>query len=454
MNAKDRLILELEKKLIEANALIAKLLQRIAELENRLGLDSTNSSKPPSSDGLKKPAPKSLREKTGKTSGGQEGHLGKTLRQVAQPTEKIIHNPTQCPHCATNLQNSISVSIQKRQVFDIPDPKIIVTEHQVHSKICPCCYAKVIAKFPDNVSATVQYGPRVRALAVYLHQQQMIPEDRLQILFKDIFALSITSATLVNQSVKFSEKIRPLTELIYKKLCKAKIKNLDESGLRVATKLHWLHVMSNDKFTHYQVVKKRGDIPRDLSGVIVHDHFKPYYTLKNVRHALCNAHHLRELKNLEYEPWAKAMSKLLKFACHQRNKGSLLLKSIERIHRIYYRIIDAGLAFHENQPSLIQKSLGSKKRRPGHNLLLRLLTYTKDVLRFLWQKDVPFTNNQAEQDIRMIKVKQKISGCFQTIAGAEVFAITRSFLSTMRKLGVNLFAAIMNPDKSYLSICA
>lgn len=445
-------ILELEALLKERDALIVRLCVRIEELERQVGLNSTNSSKPPSTDGLKKPAPQSLREKSGKPSGGQIGHPGKTLEPVMQPDEIIRHAVTQCAYCAADLRQIPVDEIRKRQVFDIPEPRVFVTEHQAEVKRCPHCNKEVVADFPVEVRAPVQYGARVKALGVYLQHQQMIPEDRLETLFDDIYSLPISATTLVNISRRFEKEVTPFAENVFNHLRYAPVKHLDETGLRVAKKLHWLHVIGNAQCTHYRVAEKRGDIPTNLKGTVVHDHFKPYYTLTDVVHGLCGAHHLRELKGLEEiekEDWAKKMRRVLKLACHLSNKGTVTATRIERIRCLYDGIVAEGLVFHEALTPLDTKATrGRKKRRAGHNLLIRLRDYKDDALRFLSDPDVPFTNNQAEQDVRMMKVKQKISGGFRGLAGAQTFATIRTFLSTMRKQGINLFAAILNPGMS------
>lgn len=454
MDEKDRRLAELDAALEARDALIAKLLARIEELERRLGLNSKNSSKPPSSDGLKKPVPQSLREKSGKPSGGQKGHKGGTLKQVAQPDEVITHEIGRCPRCAADLEQSAVIGLRKRQVFDIPAPRVQVTQHQAQIKRCFCCDTDVMAAFPSDVLAPAQYGPRVKALSIYLHQQQMIPEDRLQTLFEDVFALHMSATSIANNSTAFAEQVTPLTEIVLDHLRIAPVKNLDESGVRVAAKLHWVHVLSNTEWTHYRIAEKRGAIPQELTGIVVHDHFKPYYTLKDVTHALCGAHHLRELKGLEEiekEPWAKSMSRLLKLACHQVNLGSVSVARAARLERLYECIVNKGIAFHEAQTPLKRGLRGRQKRRHGHNLAIRLRDYKDDALRFLSHANVPFTNNQAEQDIRMIKVKQKISGGFRTLSGAQIFATTRTFFSSIRKQGINLFQAILNPFRSNFS---
>lgn len=448
IEAQNERILALEALLAERDAFNAKLLLRIEELERRLGLTSQNSSKPPSSDGLRKPSPQSLREKSMKRSGGQMGHKGGTLKQVTQADQIIRHALTRCPQCTAELEHSAVIGLCRRQVFDIPEPRVLVTEHQAQRKHCHVCALDVTATFPEQVQAPTQYGARIKALSVYLHQQQMIPEDRLALLFQDVFSLPISATSIANNSAIFAEQVMPFTETILENLRTAAVKNLDESGVRVAAKLHWLHVLSSSQWTYYRVTEKRGDIPQGLTGVVVHDHFKAYYKLPDVTHALCGAHHLRELKALveiEKEPWASLMSRLLKLACHHVNQATLSPARENRIERCYDQIVLQGLAFHEKQTPLQRGKRGRQKHRIGHNLVIRLRDYKADALRFLFHDNVPFTNNQAEQDVRMIKVKQKISGGFRTLSGAQIFATTRSYLSSMRKQGINLFQAILNP---------
>lgn len=413
---------------------IVLLQERIAELERILGLNSGNSSKPPSSDGLrKKPAPESLRLKGAKSSGGQLGHKGSTLAQVIHPTSVVHHAVDACESCGKTLQSQASSRVVKRQVFDIPEPKVEVVEHQAEVKVCTCGH-HTMAPFPKGVTAPVQYGARMKALAVYLSAQQLIPEDRLQQVFADLFGLSVSTATLVCMNEDCAKQVAGYQEDVLNLLKVAPIKHLDETGFRMGGKTQWLHVISTDQATHYRVSAKRGDLLEGLSGILVHDHWKPYFTLENVEHALCNAHHLRELKALEEiekEPWAHLMSRLLRLL------SRLKKPPIERVMRLYDRYVRAGLAFHRSQPPLSER-----KKRTGHNLLLRLEKYKEAVLRFLTTPGVPFTNNQAEQDIRMMKVKQKISGGFRTTQGANTFCILRGFLSTQRKQGHNIFHAI------------
>lgn len=432
-------LLQIIKRLEEENrslkAQLKKALERIDELERRLGLNSSNSSKPPSSDGLrKKPTPKSLREKGKRPSGGQKGHKGSSLRQVDNPNIIEKHVVNTCSSCNLSLKSASVNSVIKRQVFDIPQPKVEVTEHRAEVKICTCG-KKNTASFPKGVSAPVQYGDSVKALAVYLNQQQLIPEARLKDIFSNLFCLPISKATIAKAVREFAKIVKPLQEQSLEYLKNAAVKHLDETGVRIDGVLMWLHVISNGLMTYYHISKKRKSLIDGVTGIVVHDHWKPYFTMLRVLHALCNAHHLRELRNLyeNYgEIWAFDMYQLL---C-QLNKNKEKV-TIESAHHDYDQIIKDGLAYHE---SLLP--LSGRKRRDGHNLAIRLHKFKDETLRFLTNENVPFTNNQAEQDIRMMKVRQKISGCFRTMKGAQDFCIIRGFLSSCRKNKVNLFQGI------------
>jgi transposase len=444
---------EKEQRIIALEKENQALREKIAELERRLGLDSKNSSKPPSSDELKKKThrTKSLRSQGKRQSGGQKGHQGQTLKQVIDP-DKIINHPTSscCWGCGCNLNQEKVLSVVKRQVFDIREPKIEVTEHQVEVKKCPQCQQKILGCFPEQVKAPVQYGVRIKAVAAYLHHQHFIPEDRLSEALQDIFGCQMTAATIANVSQTLAQTISPAIEQIVAEIKAAPVKHLDETGLRISGKTQWLHVVSTETATWYRIAAKRKDLEPllELIGVVIHDHWKPYYQLEGVTHGLCNAHHLRELKALEEienEDWAKSMSKMLSVAnkYRHRHRGTIPKSIITRLTQLYNSIIERGLNFHNLKPPLSRKNnRGRVKRRIGHNLLLRLKNYAADVLRFLLESNVPFTNNQAERDLRMIKCKQKISGCFRSFERAFDFANIRSFLSTARKQNLNLLEAL------------
>lgn len=429
------------------------LRERIAELERHLGLNSENSSKPPSSDGLKKKQKRtfSLRSKSKKSSGGQKGHPGQTLKQVIEPDKIVNHSaPSSCSGCGCSLIQSPIISRIKRQVFDIPEPSIEVTEHRVEIKECPRCQRKAEGQFPQRVKAPVQYGVRIKAISAYLQHQHFIPEKRLSEIFQDVFGCPISEGTIVNQSKSLASAILPVAELLASKVKKAPVKHLDETGLRIAGKTNWLHVVSTETLTWYRIATKRKDLEplEGMKGIVVHDHWKPYYQLEGVVHQLCNAHHLRELKALsqiENESWAKSMKQLLCLANkYQKSYPQTIPKTIiNRLARLYQSIIQRGLNFHLTQPPLTRKrNRGRVKRRVGHNLLLRLQSFRSDVLGFLHQVDIPFTNNQAERDLRMMKCKQKISGCFRSADRAVDFANIRSVLSTARKQNLNLLQVL------------
>lgn len=443
---------------------VAALTVRLAELERRLGLNSRNSSKPPLSDGLKKPPrTRSLREPSGRRPGGQKGHKGETLRQVADPDATIDHYPGTCPQCGSALAPDMATGYGVRQVFDLPEPKpLVVTEHRAHRCRCSKCGAETRASFPEGVTAPVQYGMRIKAIVVYLLQYHLLPEDRLAELMAELFGVTLVPATIAGVSRSCAGRFRQFVEVVCEQVKTARVKHMDETGLRVGGSTQWLHIASTALLTFYRVSARRGSLLAGVTGIVVHDHWKPYFTMEGVLHALCNAHHLRELQALieiEKEDWARKMQRLLRRACHAanmaRDRGVPLKPGlIALFERSYDAIVDKGIAFHEAQPPFnptVAKGhairRGRPRRRTGHNLLLRLQSRKQDVLRFLTDAAVPFTNNQAEQDGRMMKLKQKISGGFRSQQGAHDFAVIRSFISTARKQGWNAIRALMhNPE--------
>lgn len=448
-----RLVEQVQLLLAENSGLrqrIAEQQERIAELERRLGLNSSNSGKPPSSDGLKKQARvRSLREPSGNKPGGQKGHPGETLRRAENPDIVVDHYPGACSSCNQALTANTAIGYQARQVFDVPEPKIVVTEHRAHGCTCPNCDTVTWASFPHLVTAPVQYGARICSFVVYLLNYHFLPEDRLAELVSDLFGLAMVPATIARMNAACSQRFRDFADAVRDRIAAARVKHLDETGFRIGGRTQWLHIFSTALLTFYRVASKRGSLLSGVTGIVVHDHWHPYYTMQGVLHALCNAHHLRELKALveiEKEEWARKMQKLLRHACHAvnlaRERGVWLKPAlVELFHRQYDRILKEGLAFHEAQPALAatptkgRKRRGRQRRRTGHNLLLRLSTRKEDVLRFLADPDVPFTNNQAEQDGRMMKVKQKMSGGFRSDDGANNFVINRTVISTAKKQG-------------------
>ena len=452
----------------EVEELIASLKREIealraenAELRRRLGLDSSNSSKPPSSDGLKK-KPRilgSLRTRSGKSSGGQKGHRGDTLRRVAEPDRIVERAATLCRHCCAGLDAGSVVGAERRQVFDLPERMIEVTEYRAAIHCCPKCHGETRAVFPEGVVSPTQYGERIKAAAIYLNVQQLIPEDRAALALSDLFgAPRICPASIVAWVGKKARELGQVYQAIGQRVAEAAVRCLDETGYRIAGKLHWLHTTSSLAFTFYRAGEKRGDIPADLQGgVVVHDHFLPYRGMDGVDHAFCNAHILRELQALiefEKEPWAELMRAVLLDAnvavntAREAGASALPPETIAAFVERYWAAVRLGLAFHRQLPRLETKSSsrGRTKQRPGHNLLERLKTFKTETLRFMTDFDVPFTNNLAEQDLRMMKVKMKISGCFRTLKGAQIFAQLRSVVSTARKQAYNILQALAAPS--------
>jgi transposase len=445
----------------------AALKARMAELERRLELNSSNSGKPPSSDGLKKPARvRNLRERSGKRPGGQMGHKGETLRQVTDPDVVVDHYPPACSTCGVGLDPETSVGHSVRQVFDLPEPQpLVVTEHRAHDCQCTACGAKTRAPFPDGVNAPVQYGARITAFVIYLLHYQLLPENRLATLMADLFGVKVAAATIARMSRTCAERLRGFAATVRDLVAGAQVKHMDETGFRIGGKTQWLHVATTALLTFYRVCAKRGSLLANVAGIVVHDHWKPYYTMQGVLHALCNAHHLRELKALveiEKEEWARKMQRLLRRACHVTNRARergvpIKPRLIDCFERRYDAILAEGLVFHEAQAPLVRAAIkgggkrrGRAPRRTGHNLLLRLATRKNDTLRFLHDATVPFTNNQAERDARMMKLRQKISGGFRSLQGAMDFALIRSFFSTANKQGWNIIDALTH-DPSNLA---
>ena len=432
---------------------MAAMQARTAELERRLGLNSSNSGKPPSSDGLKKPVRvSSLREQSGKKTGGQKGHPGETLCRTETPDAIIDHYPSACAGCGAPLTEATATGHAARQVVDLPEPQpLVVTEHRAHECRCAACGAQTRAAFPDWVTAPVQYGKRIGGFVLYLLHDQLLPEKRLAALMADLFGVPLATATIARISQDCAKRVLSFAIAVRDQVAAAPVKHMDETGFRIGGKTQWLHIASTMLLTFYRVSAKRGSLLANVAGIVVHDHWHPYYTLKGVLHALCNAHHLRELKALveiEKEDWARRMQRLLRRACHAVNLARaqdvpLRPELIALIERRYDAIVADGLAFHAAQPALIKaRPRGRPPRRVGHNLLLRLSTRKSDVLRFLTDPRVPFTNNLAERDGRMMKLRQKISGGFRSEPGAEDFAVIRSLLSTARKQGWGLLQTL------------
>ncbi|HVP98538.1 MAG TPA: IS66 family transposase [Roseiarcus sp.] len=451
----------LEARVAELERENAALRAENADLKRRLGLDSSTSSKPPSSDGLRK-KPASLRQPSGKTSGGQAGHKGDTLKRVADPDRIVLHEARACRHCGAGLTLSMAQETERRQVFDLPAKLIEVTEHQRPVYACAGCGGRTGTAFPEGVEAPAQYGERLRAAAVYLHLQQLIPEDRTAQTLADLIGVpGLCPASVMDWVRRKANALAPAAGRIGALVGAAHVRCLDETGFRVAGQTQWLHTVATESLTLYRVSDKRGDVPGNLAGgVVVHDGFKSYGALAGAAHARCNAHHLRELKALiefDHEPWAALMRDLLLDAnravgeAKARGERALDAALLKCFDIRFWDILREGLAFHRKLPRLPQPARGKTKRRPGENLLRRLHQFKDDVLRFLVDFDVPFTNNLAEQALRMMKVKMKISGAFRTFDAAQDFAALRSIIATARKQGWNILQTLTRDAPSLIN---
>ena len=450
-------VFEQNEQLIKKNEELSK---RIKKLEGQLAKNSRNSSKPPSSDGLKKPKPKpkSLRKKTGRKPGGQKGHQGKTLSMVEKPNYTITYTVDQCQCCKCSLKAQAPERLERRQVFDIPVPKLEVTEHLAEVKTCDCGHLNRAA-FPEKVTAPVQYGPRVKSTAVYLKDYQLLPFQRLTEIMSDLFGCNTFSeGTLANITNHCSQQLESVDEFIRTQVTSAAVAGFDETGMRAVGSLHWLHTVSTEWLTWYFAHKKRGSEAMDAAGVLpefngraVHD-FWDSYLKYDCEHAFCNAHLLRELIFLweeQKQAWAKEMiDHLLKIKATVENARledaeALPEKQREQFQNHYFQIVADG--YQQNPPSKPppgKKPRGRPKQTKARNLLNRFQNHADSILAFMNDFQVPFDNNMSERDLRMMKLRQKISGTFRSLDALKAFCRIRSYVSTARKNGLNVLDAL------------
>jgi transposase len=428
------------------------LTARLTELEARLNKDSHNSHKPPSSDGpAKRPRPRSLRQRSGKQRGGQKGHPGVTRGLVDNPDLIVRHVPTVCAGCGVALAAAPQVGRERRQVIEIPQPRPEVTEHQVAHLSCPGCQTVTVGAFPAEVSQPVQYGPRTKAAAVYLQTYQLLPYERTVETLDDLFGVCPSEGTLATAQATAYSQLEPVEQAIGQALRQVDVAHVDETGIRVAGRLEWVHVMSTALLTVYARHAKRGRQAIDglgwllgFGGRRVHDAWAPYLSLPGL-YALCNAHLLRELIGLHEDTGQAWVPKLIRLLVNMRatvavaqaaGQAELPLKQRAGYDAAYTRFLNEGLL--ANPPPAPSGKRGRTKQTPARNLLDRLVTHRRAILAFLHDFRVPFDNNQAERDLRMLKVKHKVSGCFRSPEGADQFCRIRGYISTLRKQGYSI----------------
>ena len=434
---------------------------RVQILEDQLAQHSGNSSKPPSSDGHKKPQPRSLRPPSGKKAGAQTGHPGHRLEAVAQPTWVERHPVTVCAQCQAALAATASDGYERRQVFDIPPVRVAVTEHQAEIKRCPQCGAVNTGAFPAAVSQPVQYGPRLKAQLVYFNQYHHIPVARTCEIIADLYQQPVADGTVVTATAQVAAEVVPLMTAMQAHLVQTpETVHLDETGMRIAQKLHWVHVASTARLTYLLHHARRGaqahaavGILPKRTGRVMHDDYRSYWQATAATHATCNAHHLRELRFLEeryQQTWACDLAQLLCEAqqavtdARQAGQVAVAAAPLAEFERRYQTILDRGYQANPlpSPPPDMPPQRGRPKQTPARNLLDRLRQHQAAVLAFMYDFNVPFDNNQAERDLRMVKLKQKVSGCFRSAEGATIFCRIRSYIATARKHGQPVLHAL------------
>lgn len=442
---------DLRERLATAEATIKQLVEM-------LGQNSHNSNWPSSRDKGRRKS-KSLRSKSERKAGGQAGHEGHTLSFNLEPDIIAKHRPRACKNCQAPLAEEITaIAVTKRQVLDLPALRHVTTEHQVETVLCPNCGKETTGEFPAGVTNPVQYGSQVKRLAVYLRHEQFIPYERERQLLADVFELPISSGSLQNFVETAVATVEPVTAAIKDAVIAAEVGHTDETGCYINGQRYWLHTVSTEALTYYEPHPKRGNKATDeigilpqFTGTLGHDAWSPYFKYQ-LLHALCNAHHLRDLTAIvenSQQQWAALMiacllsAKQLVAAAWQAGETELSLDCLERIQQLYDAIVQLGL---EENPLPVIHSPPGKRGRPkkskARNLVERFNQHKVAILRFIHDFKVPFDNNLAERDIRMMKVQQKISGCFRSWEGAQQFCRLRSYISTIRKQGLNVWEAL------------
>ncbi len=446
-------------RLVAVNAEQAKLIEalqvQVAELERRLGQDSSNSSRPPSSDGLGKPPAPGQQRRDGRRPGKQPGSPGSHLARVDAPDEVVWYRPVVCGGCGGDLTLTPVVGIEARQVFDLPAVRLQVTEHRAERRQCGCGHLTTAA-FPAVARAAACYGPGVRALGVYLGSRQHLPVARAAELLSEVLGVPCSSGWLAGLTAAAAGGLAGFAAQARRVLADAEVLHVDETGARVAGRLHWVHSASTPLWSYLTVDAKRGKVAMDTAGVLptfggvaVHDFWSPYWRYPKATHAVCAAHLLRELEEavlLAGQGWAGELAEWLTIAIGitsaARAGGAEHLDAATTATLLgrYGEIIASGHA--ANPPPPPRPGRRRTRRSPAACLLERLDRHRDEVCRFVVDLRVPPTNNQAERDLRMVKLQQKISGCWRTLAGAQGFLLVRSYLATARKHGVNALTVL------------
>jgi transposase len=434
-------------KLIEENN---NLKQEVCELKSKLNQNSSNSSKPPSSDYFKR-KPAFVQPSKGK-KGGQIGHKGDTLNQIDNPDKVIACYPVDCD-CGHKFSTDEFYFTEKRQVFDLPPPKLEVTEYQIFSVKCKSCNKIHRGNTPKNINSQVQYGNGVRAYITLLNTVYKLPYKKVQMLFKDLFGYPINESTIYSTNVRCYDNLKKSEKIILDKLLKEEVIHADETGVKIEKKNNWLHILSSNQYTYEFVHQKRGkeailseqSIIEKLENWLVHDCWSSYFNIKNVKHALCGAHLIRELQgvidNNKKNSWAIDMKKYLLAINKMEFKQRLEKKdALEK----RYKQICCKAEIIEPPPKKVIGKRGKPKKTKARNLIERLIKHQEAVLAFAFNESVPFTNNLAERDLRPVKIKLKISNCFRSFEGATVYARIDSFVSTARKNAKNIFVELKN----------
>ena len=459
LRQRNNLLEEQVKQIPVLQDLINQLTEQVKQLQEQVAKNSQNSSLPPSSDRFSRQSKsRSLRKRSGKKPGGQAGHQGYTLQMSAEPTEVIqLPKVTHCRHCQMDVSERRVHTIERRQVMDVPaPPPLQVRQYEAEWKLCPHCQRYTSAPFPEGVSAPVQYGPRVAAMAVYLMTQQLLPRRRTKEVLVDLLGISLSEGTLTTLIKRAARCLVPIEEQIKTALSQAKVIHQDETGLYVMGKRVWMHVTSTRTLTHYQVHHSRGHEALDEIGLLahfdgtsVHDAWAAYFRY-GCLHSLCGVHILRELRFLSQELgwwWAAKMERLLlqmkqaTETASAQGQTSLCASEVQTFQAAFLSLLDEGDGVHPRAPTPTGQR-GKAKQHPARNLLDRLRKHQDAVLAFLYDLAVPFDNNLAERDVRMVKVQQKVSGTFRSDDGAIFFARLRGYVSTLRKQGQPIYPAL------------